>query len=87
MDRQQTKRTPQKCLRCRSINHLFAKCPKPPKYNKKWRKQFHLNERGNRASQKEYENGDNDNDQNIYAYMEQMSRNNKSSIRDFGGSL
>ena len=33
--------------------------------------------------QKEYENGDSDNDQNIYAYMERMSDNEKITRRYF----
>ena len=42
---------------------------------------------GHRASQKESENGDNDNGQEIYASMTQISGNDESSNRDFGNSL
>ena len=41
---------------------MIRKCPKPPKDNKKRRKQVHLNEKGNRAC----DNGKNNNDHKIY---------------------
>ena len=41
---------------------------------------------GNCASQKECENGDNDNDQKIYASMAWMSDNDEITSRDFGDS-
>ena len=34
-DNRQTERTPQKCFRCGSEDHLIEKCPKPPKDNEK----------------------------------------------------
>ena len=34
-DRQRTERKYCKCFRCGSVHHLIAKCPKPPKENKK----------------------------------------------------
>ena len=43
--------------------------------------------RGNRASQKEPDNGDNDNNQRIYASMAQICGNDESSSRYFGESL
>ena len=33
--KQRTERTPHKCFICGSEDHLIAKCPKPPKDNKK----------------------------------------------------
>ena len=39
--------------------------------------QVHFSERSNLAPQKEYKNGDNDNYQKVYAYMAQMSDNDK----------
>ena len=43
-----------------------------------------FNERGNNAKQFFPDNGDNDNDQKIYAYMARMSGNDNISSRDFG---
>ena len=42
-DKQRTERTPGKCSRCGSVDHLLAKCPKPPKDSKKQQNQFHFN--------------------------------------------
>ena len=78
--------TTRKCFRCGSEDHLISKCPKPPKENKKLRKQVRFSERGNRVYQKEYDNGDNDNDQNKYSSMARMSDNNKIRSKDFGDS-
>ena len=33
--KQWTKRSPHKCFRCGSVDHLIDKCLKPPKDNKK----------------------------------------------------
>ena len=52
-DKKGTERTPCKCFRCGSEDHLIAKFPKPPKYNDKRRKQVRFSEGGNHASQKE----------------------------------
>ena len=60
-DKQRTERTPYNIFRCGSVDNLISKCPKPPKYNEKRRKQVHFNERGNRALQKESDNGKDDN--------------------------
>ena len=79
MDKGRTDRTPCKCFRCGYEYHLIAKFPKPPKDNKKGINQVRFSKRGNCASQKESENGDDDNDQNIYAYMAHMSDNDESS--------
>ena len=51
----QMERTPQKCFRCRSEDHMIAKCPK----------QECFIEKGNYAC----DNGKNDSDCEIYAYM------------------
>ena len=51
-DKQRTERTPCKCFRCRYVDNLIAKCPKPPKDNEKRLNQVYLSERGNCASQK-----------------------------------
>ena len=69
------------------MDRLIAKCLKPPKYNKNKRKKVSFNERGNCASQKEFEGSDDNNDQKIYASMARMSGNDKSSGRYFGDSL
>ena len=42
---------------------------------------------GNRASQKESDNSDNHNEQNIYAYMAQMSGNDESFSVNYGDSF
>ena len=34
-DKKRTEGTPCKCFRCKSVDHLINKCPKPPKDNKK----------------------------------------------------
>ena len=47
----------------------------PPKENQKLQKQVCFSERGNISLQKEYENGDNDNNQNIYASIAQLPKN------------
>ena len=57
------KLTPRKCFRCGSENHIIEKCPK----------QLCFNERGNRAC----DNGENNSDYKIYAYMAQMSSNDE----------
>ena len=38
----QIERTPRKFFRCGSEDHMIAKYPKPPKYNKKWRSKYVL---------------------------------------------
>ena len=81
-----TECTPCKSFRYGSEDHLIAKCSNPPKGNEKRQKQVNSNERGNFASQKECDNGNNNNGQNIYASMERMSDNEIFSSRDFGDS-
>ena len=83
LEKLRIERTPHRCFRCRSKYHLISKCPKPPKDNKKWRKQVRLSERGNRTLQKECNNGDNDNDQKIYTYMACLSDNDENPSRAF----
>ena len=72
-DNRQTEQTSRKCFRCGSEDRLIEKCPNPPKYNEKQRKQVHSNEKVNRAC----DNGENNSDQNIYASMERMSGNDE----------
>ena len=78
----QTKRPPWKCFRCGSGNNLIAKCPEPPKDNKKRRKQVSFNEKVNRAC----DNDKNNSDQNIYASMARMSINEECPSENFGDS-
>ena len=68
-----TERTPWKCFRCGSEDHMIAKCPNPPKDNEKRRKQVRFNEKGNRACDK----GNNKSDQKIYVSMARMSGNDE----------
>ena len=63
-----SERLPRKCFRCVSEDHMIAKCPKPPKDNKKRRRQVRFNEKGNCACG----NIKNDDDHKIYASMAQM---------------
>ena len=49
LDNRKTERTSRKCFRCGSKDHLIAKCPNPPKDNKKRQKQVRFNDKGNRA--------------------------------------
>ena len=60
---------PWKCFKCGSEYHLIAKCPNPQKDYQKWKKEIRLNEKGNCAC----DNGENNSDQKIYAYMARMS--------------
>ena len=61
---------------------MIAKCPRPPKYNKKRRKQVRFNEKGNRAC----DNGKNNSDQKIYSSMARMSGNDEFPGEHFGDS-
>ena len=56
-------RTPRKCFRCGSENHMIAKCPK----------QVCFNEKGNCAC----DNGKNNSDCKIYESMALMSSNDE----------
>ena len=64
-----SERPPQKCFICGSEYHMIAKCPKPPKNNEKRLKQVRFNEKSNCAC----DNGENDDDHKIYAFMARMS--------------
>ena len=80
------KHTPCKCFICVYVDHLISKCPKPPKDNYKRQNTVRFNERCNHTSQKECENGDNDNVLKICASMAQISVNENISSRNFGDS-
>ena len=75
-------RTPRKFFRCGSEDHIIAKCPKPPKYNEKWQKKVCFNEKGNPAC----DNGENNDDQKIYASMARMFSNDECSSEKYGDS-
>ena len=62
---------------------MIAKCPNPPKDNKKWQKQVRFNEKVNRAC----DNGKNNYDHKIYASMARMSSYDKRSSENYGDSL
>ena len=76
-------RTPRNCFRCRSDDHFIEIFIKAPKDNEKQRKQIRFNERSFRASQKECDNSENNNDQKIYASMARMSDNDEYRSRNF----
>ena len=61
---------------------MISKCPKPPKYNEKRQNQVRFNEKDNRAC----DNGENNNDQKIYASMARMSSNEERSSENYGDS-
>ena len=56
------------------------------RYMEKRRQQVRFSERGNHTLQKECENGDNDNDQKIYAYIALMYGNHEITSKYFGDS-
>ena len=62
---------------------MIAKCPKPPKDNEKRRRQLRFNEKVNRAC----DNGKNNNDHKIYAYMARMYSNDERKSEKYGDSL
>ena len=78
----QMERKPQKCFRCGSEDHIIAKCPKPTKDNEKRQNKVRFNEKSNRAC----DNGKNNDDQKIYAYMAHMSSNDERSSENYGDS-
>ena len=61
---------------------MIAKCPKPPKDNKKRRRQVRFNEKGNCTC----DNGENSNDHKIYASMAQISSNEERKSEKYGDS-
>ena len=81
-DNIQRKRTPRKCFRYGSEDHMIAKCPKPPKYNEKRRRQLRFNEKDNCAC----DNGKNNDDHKIYTSMAHMSSNDERSSEKYGDS-
>ena len=82
-DNRPTERRPLKKFICGSEDHLIAKCPNPPKENEKRRNQVSFNEKVNHACN----NGKNNSDKNVYAYMARMSDNDECPSRNFGDSL
>ena len=76
-------RTPRKYFKCRYEDHMIAKCPKPPKDNKKRKNQVHFNEKGNHTC----DIGENSSDQNIYASMACMASNDERSSENCGDRL
>ena len=83
MDNICTEHTPWKCFRCGSQDHLIAKFPKPPKEKYKRQNKVRFNEKGNRAC----DNGKNNSNQEIYAFMACMSDNDEFPSGNFGDSL
>ena len=69
LNKQLTNRTLCKYFRYGSVDNLITKVPKPPKYNEKGQKNILFNERVNRASQKQSDNSDNDNNQKIHMHI------------------
>ena len=61
---------------------MIAKCPNPPKDNEKRRRQDRFNERGNCA----YNNGEDENDHNVYAYMALMTIDDERKSEKYGDS-
>ena len=61
---------------------MIAKCPKPPKDNEKWRRQVSFNENFNRAC----DNGKNNDNHKIYAYMARISSNDERSSEKYDDS-
>ena len=86
LNKQQVQQTPRKCFRCGSEDCLISKGPKPPKDNETRQNQVRFSKRNNSASQKGYNNSDNDNDQRIYSSIARMSDNYKITSRDSGDS-
>ena len=73
---------PRKCFRCGSEYHMIAKFPKPPKGNGKRPRHVCFNEKGNHAC----DNGKNNDGHKMYAYMAQMSSNDKRKSQEYGDS-
>ena len=61
---------------------MIAKCPKPPKYNEKRKRQVRFNEKGNRAC----DNVKNNDDNKIYASMARMPSNDERKSEKYGDS-
>ena len=76
---------PRKFFRCGSVDHLIAKCPKPPKDGEKKngkKVSFQDKEKGNSAK----DNSDDEDDLKVYASMAQMSNDDVSKSKDYGDS-
>ena len=74
-----------KCFRCGSVDHLIAKCPKPPKEGEKKngkKVSFKDKENGNSAK----DNSDYEDDHKVYASMARMSNDDVSKSKDYGDS-
>ena len=78
----QMERTPRKCFRCGSEDHMIAKCPNPPIDNEKRRNQVRFNEKAERACN----NGKNNYDHEIYASIARMYSNDERSSENYGDS-
>ena len=61
---------------------MITKFPKPQKDNEKRQRRVRFNEKGNCAC----DNGKNNSDQMIYAYIARMSSNDKCSSENYGDS-
>ena len=61
---------------------MIKKCPKPPKYNEKIRSQVRFNEKGNCAC----DNGEDNEDQKIYASIALMSSDDERKSVKYGDS-
>ena len=82
LDNRRTEHTPRKCFRFGSEKHMIAKFPKPPKDNKKRRKQV----RFMRKVTVNAKTAKNNSDQKIYASMARMSGNDECPSGSFGDS-
>ena len=78
LDNRKAERTPRRCFKCVSEDHMIAKCPKPPKDNEERQKQVRFNEKGNRVCDKDKNNSD----QKIYVFMARMSGNDFRSFEE-----
>ena len=61
---------------------MITKCTNPPKDNQKRRKSVHFDEKGNHAC----DNGEDDNDHQIYASITRMSSDDEHESGDYGDS-
>ena len=83
--RKNSDRPPRKCFRCGSVDHLIAKCPKPPKDREKKngkKVSFKYKDEGNSAKG----NSEDDDDLKVYASMARMSNDDVSENKDYGDS-
>ena len=76
---------PRKRFRCGSVDHIIAKCQKPPKDGEKKngkKVSFQDKEKGNSAK----DNSDDEDDLKVYASMARMSNDDVSEKKDYGDS-